>query len=294
MIMGTNCFSCLINQVEKTLSRLNIDQEQSIIIIKKIMRLIADNYCSQSAPVMGRMVHTKINELLGIDDPSYEIKKMSNDNALSLLPFIKKIISKSGNPMIEALKVSISGNIIDYGAPGSGDTINIKKSVNDALKMKIPEHDLKQFFNDIENKEKILFIGDNTGEIVFDMEFIKLLPGNKIVYCVRGNPILNDSTYSDAEYIGMDRILNVIDTGDNTPGIDFGRSSEQFINEVKESDMIILKGQGNFETLYEEDIREYAKKNTPLYFLLKVKCGFVADLLNKEIGDIAFIRKTIP
>ena len=291
MQMGQNCFSCLISQVENVLGILDIEADERRHIMQKIMSLISGIDLSYPPPLVAKYVYRRINELTGKSDPFAEIKRMSNENALNLLPLIEVMFRESNNPIEDGLKISISGNIIDYGAPGSGDSEVIKKSIGDTLKSNIDHDMMNDFERDISMSDSILFIGDNSGEIVFDMEFIKQLPADKITYCVRGKPILNDSTMEDAHYIGLDKIVTLIDTGDNAPGIDISKSSKQFTNELRSAGMVILKGQGNLETVYDLDLTRYMMKGVPIYFLLKVKCDYVASLLNKKVGDIAFIRR---
>ncbi|MFC1671254.1 DUF89 domain-containing protein [Spirochaetota bacterium] len=291
MKLGKKCLSCLVGQIENCLEVMNIKEEKTLPILQDAMTVISKSDTSKSPPLIGREAYTRICELTGIVDPFERIKKYSNDMAMRLLPFARSLTQKGDDPILSSLKISITGNIIDYGAPGESNEDEIKQLLIESVETHIDNITFNDFLHDIDNSEKILFLGDNSGEIVFDKLFIENLPSDKIIFSVRGKPIINDSTLIDAEYTGLNKLVKVIDTGDNTPGIDFSRCSNHFLDEFKTADMIILKGQGNLETLIDENISGYIKKETPLYFLLKVKCYFVAELLEKNIGDIVFIKK---
>jgi len=139
---------------------------------------------------------------------------------------------------------------------------------------------VKLLQKNIDEAEKILFIGDNAGEIVLDKIFIENLSREKITYAVRGGPALNDATMEDAEMVGMRDSVKVISTGLDMPAAILPFCSKEFLDEYKKSDLIISKGQGNYEALCDED------KN--IFFLLKIKCPVVAETFKEkyEVGDM--------
>jgi len=291
MKMGIKCFSCMVTQVEKIISILDLDYESGINIMREVFSFMSEMDLSSPTPVIARQVYTLMDELTGCEDPFAAVKKMSNDNAAHLVPEIRKMMDTGSGRLADALRVSISGNIIDYGAPGSGEMVNIRGSLDEAMSSPVDGDTLNSFSRDTENAERILFIGDNAGEIVFDMVLLEELPASKITYVVRGGPIINDATMHDVAYTGLDRSVRVIDTGDRTPGIDFSGSSDEFMQEMERADMVILKGQGNLETVYDQDLRPFMKQGVPLYFLIKVKCDYIAEMIERNIGDIAFLRR---
>ena len=134
----------------------------------------------------------------------------------------------------------------------------------------------------INNAKQILYLGDNAGEIVFDKLFIEHLPKEKIIFAVRGKPVINDATMKDAEDIGLTDILKVIDNGSGYPGTVLQSCSEEFQEVFNGADLIISKGQGNYETLSEN------RQN--IFFLLKIKCDIVARDLNGNVGDFVVLN----
>jgi uncharacterized protein with ATP-grasp and redox domains len=162
-----------------------------------------------------------------------------------------------------------------------------------AMNEKLPKDTLQSFIEDSSKAQNILYIGDNTGEIAFDTLLVKELPAPKITFAVRGEYILNDATLEDAKMVSMDSIATVITTGDNTPGVDTSRISQDFSEALKSADMIISKGQGNLETLYDVDLSKWVSSGTAMYFLFKVKCKHVAQIINLPEGTTALIKRTI-
>jgi damage-control phosphatase, subfamily I len=180
------------------------------------------------------------------------------------------------------LHLAIAGNIIDFGAKHDFSDELIHKEIDDALKVELNNDTVEKFRQSIENAENILYLGDNSGEIVFDKLFIEQLPREKITFAVRGSHIINDALLEDAKTIGLTNIVNVIDNGFNAPGTVLKNCSEEFQTAFNNADLIISKGQGNYETLSES--------NKNIVFLLKIKCDIVARDLKGKVGD--FVIKT--
>ena len=291
MNLQPECFPCLISQVSNLLKERKLPPEKKVKILQEVSAIVSRLEPASPPPVYGREIHTALKELLGDKDPYFLHKKLSNDNALELFPLLEKEVSGASEPLSKAVQVAISGNIIDYGAPGSGDMETIKKSLADALGIKLDSTAINLFKKDTFEAEKILYIGDNAGEIVFDRPLIELLGRDKTIYAVRGEIILNDATRQDIEYTDLFDGVRVIDTGDSTPGIDPERSSRRFMTEFESADMVILKGQGNFETLFGLDLSPWRKSISPFYYLFKTKCDPVAKMTGLELGSIAFLRQ---
>lgn len=241
-------------------------------------------------PIFAKHAYRLINELTGIADPYRNIKESSNAEALKLVPAIRKIIGASETPLITALKLSAGGNILDHGVPANSPGMGTGV-LEDALAGPIDAAILHEFAADAGRARRFLIIADNSGEIVFDRELIRLFPAGSVTCCVRGFAIQNDATREDAAQIGLSEAAQVIDTGDATPGIDLAASSRELLKELRGTDLVLLKGQGNFETLFDADLAEYMRKGVPLYFLLKVKCGHVADAISRPLGETVMVRK---
>ena len=121
-------------------------------------------------------------------------------------------------------------------------------------------------------------LADNAGEIVFDRLLIEQLPIDRVTVAVRGYPVINDATLDDAETAGLTDIVDVISNGSDAPGTLLDDCSEAFRSRFEEADLIIAKGQGNYETL--------AQSPRPIFFLLRVKCPVVARDLDYPVGSM--------
>ncbi|MGM0366836.1 MAG: damage-control phosphatase ARMT1 family protein, partial [Actinomycetota bacterium] len=146
-------------------------------------------------------------------------------------------------------------------------------------------NDFPRFKADLKKAKNILYIGDNAGEIVFDRVFLEELikEQKNIVFSVKSGPIINDATREDAEEAGINNLVKVIETGTDRSGVNFQYISEEFLKEFKKADLVISKGQANFECLDSVD------KNT--YFILKAKCRQVASCLKAGYLDVVLAKR---
>jgi len=158
----------------------------------------------------------------------------------------------------------------------------IEHSILEATDFDINETLGEHLKSEIEKAKSILYLGDNAGEIVFDMLFIEQLPEEKICFVVRGKPVLNDVILQDALQVGLDKYVEVIDNGSGIPGTILEDCSDTFRKRFESADLVIAKGQGNFETLSQID------KN--IFFLLKIKCPVIADLTGMKMDEMAIFR----
>ncbi len=135
----------------------------------------------------------------------------------------------------------------------------------------------------LSSSSKVLVIGDNVGEHIFDYMYIEILkelyPHIDYSYMVRGNPIINDVTMTEAKEAGFDKLCNLVDSGVNTPGFTYNRANDYSKELFDNVDLVISKGMGNYECMSESHRKD-------ICFLLKVKCDVVANSLDKNVGDI--------
>lgn len=192
-------------------------------------------------------------QMFGIKNNFSGIKKHFNNFILSIEDKIKAVIDSSANPLKTALKYSMMGNYIDFGAMENVDEEHLFKMIEDADSVSVDEKEFSKFEEEIKRAEKLVFLTDNCGEIVFDKVLMntikKLNPGIEIVAIVRGAPTLNDATMEDAVQIELDKIVKVIDNGTAIAGTCLEKISPQAMEEINSADVILSKGQGNFETL---------------------------------------------
>ncbi|MDH3329475.1 MAG: ARMT1-like domain-containing protein [Desulfobulbaceae bacterium] len=268
MQTSIECLSCFACQALATARLSSNDPDIEKRVVQEIGRLVSQFDLSLSPPENAVEVYALIAELTDIHDPYEQLRKKSNAMALSIRDRIRRRINSSENPVKTALHYAVAANIIDYGARHDFDEINI---LENCLHRDFFIDDTEGFISALKSVAglKILYLADNSGEIVFDGLLVEQLQkfGCDVTLAVRGKRILNDVTIEDAVECGIDKLCRVITNGTGCPGSPLSSCSDTFRKVFSESDIIISKGQGNFETLSEVD--------GPIYFLLTVKCRVV-------------------
>lgn len=297
MLLEPECLGCLINQVYKALILLKptISKGEIIEAQRKMMQfMINSNVLTKPGPLIGMKTYQIVAETLNEKDPYKNLKLEYNNLAMKYYDKAKKIIDNAENPLFEAIAIAAIGNTIDFGA--HYHKLDLISDLNSFTPDKFKINDIPEFRKSLKdasnNSNKILILLDNAGEIVFDKILIETLqqlyPTLEIVCAVRSEPIINDVTMEDAEYVGLTKKVKVIEA-QATPGIELSMATKEFKEYFFEENSIILsKGQGNFESLYGMEI---PKKD--IYFLLKAKCPLMERVFNVEIGDLIFKKKTI-
>jgi len=180
-----------------------------------------------------------------------------------------------------ALKTAATGNFID--AAVSCD-ITIDEGIKTDLEKPFGVCDIEVFRERMEQAKTLLIIADNAGETVFDRLLMERLPSLSIIYAVRGEPVINDATVEDARASGIEGCARILSTGCGAPGIVFEECGDEFLEIYRDADLVISKGQANFETLSGEK-RE-------IFFLLKAKCPLIASHLGADVGQYVFLQST--
>jgi len=277
-----DCIGCFVRQALDA-ARLATDDEQiHEKVVRQVLRLAAELDMSQSPPAIGQQIHRLIRKLVGGNDPYHQVKKRFNDLALKLYPELRKQILCSDDRLETAIRLAIAGNIIDFGVNISLEESCVKETISYSLSGYLDPKQIQGFKDAVTAVEKILYLADNAGEIVFDRLLIEQLPYEKVTVVVKGRPVINDATIEDAGVAGLSRIVEVIDNGSDAPGTILESCSEEFRRRFAEADLIIAKGQGNYETLSDSD------KN--IFFILKAKCPVIASDLGCEVGEMILQR----
>jgi len=244
------------------------------------MTFLMDFPLDKTPPEISREVHRIVRETIGSRDPYKEVKRKSNEMAKNIFPDLKRIVEDSKDPLLTSVKLTIAGNAIDFGTMRRFDVNDV---IEGALNRDIDIKTFQKFKEDLNRGEKILYLADNAGEIFFDRILIEEISKLRkhVTYVVKTNPIINDATLEDAKVAGIDKISEVIAGDENqrysAPGFIINSVSDDFMRRFREFDVIIAKGQGNYEALSEVDRR--------VYFLLLIKCPLVARDLKGSVGD---------
>lgn len=274
--MNYQCMFCFCRAFEKLLQKHVKDNEDRLRLAKKFFSMLAEADTNRPTPDIARNIHAIIRESLGNPDPYAEEKEKSNEVALSLYEELKEKVNNSGERFNKALRYALAGNIIDYGP---SHTFDIRETIKKVQNSDFAIDHSKELERAVRNVHKILYLGDNAGEIVFDKLFIETMDHPNVIFAVRGAPVINDATLKDAQLVGMDRVATIVSNGYDAPSTIPEKSGKEFQKAYDTADIIIAKGQGNFEGLMQHD-------DSRLWFLLMVKCQIIGDMLGVKKGEI--------
>lgn len=280
MKISRECIHCLARQAieiaEEATENITMQEE----IIKSSLRELGAMDFDETAPEIAFRMHQHAKNITGISDPYVRLKEKYNDIAKEIYERIikERWLDIAEDPFDMACRLAIAGNIIDFSVGLDLDQSDIVKSVEDSIKHEIFGTGTSTLKEAVEKASNIMYIADNVGEIIFDKFLLEKLPMDKVTYVVKGGPIVNDATMQDAISTGVADLVKVIDNGHSAQGTILKGCSSEFKSEFSKADLIISKGQANFETL--SDIKD---KN--IFFLLRAKCNSVASAIGCERMD---------
>lgn len=229
---------------------------------------------SSTPPEISTHVHQAVREITGNPDPYLEAKAESTQKALEILPRLRGILAAAEDPLETAVRLSIAGNIMDFGPNPQFDLWEVVERV---LKQPLAINDLEGLRHRLAHMEWLLYLADNAGETVFDRLLIETL-GPKVIYVVKGGPALNDAIYADAVAAGIDEVAEVMDNGAQTTGTILEYCSPDFQTRFRQADLIISKGMGNYETL--------STVKGPIFHLMQVKCPVIGMDVGAPLGSV--------
>ena len=233
-----------------------------------------------SPALLSQIVYATVREMTGVADPFAQARRETNRRALALLPELRRRIAASPDPLHAAIKVALIGNVVDLGI--GGHAFDLERDIAQGLDAVLAVDDYPAFRAALKDCRRLLYVCDNSGEIAFDRLLIEDLRARcQVTASVKSRPIINDATMQDAEEVGLPAVADVIETGSDDIGVNWERASREFIAAFRAADLVLAKGQGNFETLDE----------TPgeIFFLLKAKCPEVAAELGVSEGALVFL-----
>lgn len=271
-----DCVPCLLRQATEALQLCPSPQEGLETAVRELLLACTTLDFCQSPPVNAGTLQAQVRELTGVMDPYAEGKRRFNSLALELLPPLLAAVHASEDPFAAAVKLAIAGNVIDLGVKGGLTEAEASLVATQALEKPVLGK-MEALREAVGKARDILYLCDNAGEIVFDRVLFDLLPADKLTVVVRGQAILNDATLADALIARISPVHRVIDNGSGYPGTVLRDCSPEFQRRFREADLIIAKGQGNFETLNDSD--------APIFCLFRVKCGIVARYAGYPLGS---------
>jgi uncharacterized protein with ATP-grasp and redox domains len=237
-----------------------------------------------SPPAISAPLYHLTGRLCSEDDPFLAAKVRYTREALRMLPRMQARVMESRDSFEAAVRIAIAGNIIDFGTGDHGEQIDLEKTLEDFLQKPVFIDDMDELQARSISANRILYIGDNAGETVFDRPLLKLLDRAELFYAAKGGAVINDATVKDATLAGVHLHAQLVSTGARTPGTILEHCSRDFVELFESADLVIAKGQGNFETLTELPPRGQ------LFLLFTVKCPVAAEHLNSSEGDMVVMR----
>ena len=273
-----DCLPCLLNQALKAARAATDDENLHREVLNSVAGMIPELSLGLKPPEIAQQCYRIIHQVTGNEDPFREAKAEANRTALAFYPHLKEIVANSEDPLLTACKLAIAGNSIDLGP--SFDHGSLEDIVETALVSPLAVNHYQQFITGINKSRRLLYLGDNAGEIVFDRVLIEELHRVKdleIIFVVRDKPIINDATIHDALATGTDKVARIVSNGSDAPATILSQCSSEMLELYYSADVIIAKGQGNYESLSEEPGN--------IFFFLRSKCPLSAELLGVNVGD---------
>lgn len=270
--LNPECISCL---VKKQTERYPADVSKKIKIeyMQKVLKVIADTPETMSAPEIVDEIYRIQQQMFGMNKNYYDIKRYFNKLMMDIEHIIIDEINKSSEPLKTAIKYAMTGNYIDFAAMENVDENKLRELLGTAKNNPVNDMEFTALKDDLTGAKQVVYLTDNCGEIVLDKILIsiisKLNPALDITVIVRGNPVVNDATMEDAKQIGLTETVRVIGNGSSIAGTCLRRISDEARTKIDCADVIISKGQGNFETL------QKCGKN--IYYIFMCKCKMFAD-----------------
>jgi uncharacterized protein with ATP-grasp and redox domains len=279
-----DCIPCILRQSLDAARLVSTDTTVHAQVIRDVLHWAGEMDLNQTPPAMAQRIHRRLREITGRNDPYRRAKDQLNSRVLELIPALRAKIESANDPLAMAARLAIVGNVMDMGVNGKLTAADVRYAMNLALTEPF-FGELDRFRQAITEAQSILYLADNAGEIAFDRLLVEQLSSKHITVVVRGAPVINDATLIDAHVVGLDKIVEVIDNGSDAPGTILSDCRTEVRHRFDKADLIIAKGQGNFESLSNEP------RN--LFFLFKVKCSVIANHIKQPIGTQVLTQSSL-
>ena len=276
-----DCYPCFLRQALSASRRAGASDDQQRLILLNTMEELCSLSVDATPPQMAFQIHQLVRQQTNNPDPYRHAKNEATQQALALYPRLKELVDKANDPLETAVRIAIAGNIIDLGV---NDSYDLEGTLNRVLKQAFAINDLASLRSSLANSSSILYLADNAGETVFDRVLIETLD-IPVSYVVKGGPVINDAIREDAISAGINLVAEIIDNGSNGVGTLLEDCSESFIESFDRAELIIAKGQANYESL--------SDTQAPLFFLLQAKCNVIAQHLGVTEGAVVLKQRRI-
>lgn len=275
-----DCLPCVLRQVLATVRRVSPDEWFQARAAVMMMRKIAELDLGRSPAELTHDALLRLRSIIGLSDPFAEDKRNHNAMMLAALPQLRRLVKSSDRALRLAARLAVAGNVID---PGILSEFDVQAELKAASERPLAVDQTAELETALKSASTVMYILDNAGEAVVDRLFIEQMEGLDVTCVVRRAPVLNDATRADAEQVGLGKLATIVDPGAEMLGVVPALSSSAFRKRLREADVVIAKGQANYETLDECE--------RGIFFLLKAKCPVVAGSLGISEGQAAILFK---
>lgn len=266
------CISCM-TKVHLGKCPKDIPEEKKVEYMQKVLKIIAEAPAKYGAPVIVRTIQQVQEEMLGIKQEYREIKRHYNEVMMGYENQVQEHMAKSEDSLKTGIQYAMIGNYIDFGARITVTEEQLTELLHNPDRFVIDEKQYAELTADLEKARKLVYLTDNCGEIVMDKMLIKQIkqkyPDIELTVLVRGCEVINDATMEDAKQVGLAEMVKVIPNGSDIAGTWMEEISDEAKAVLESADVIISKGQGNFETL--------RKCGMNIYYIFLCKCDLFAN-----------------
>ena len=267
MQLYSECMHCIVEH-HWSLIQDTPDEAQRAAFLREVLRTVAEANPNMAAPVPTAKLQKVYARMFRETDDYPRLKRQYNALLLQWLPELRATLQRADDPLRLAVWMAMAGNYIDFGVLREIDDARLRDMLFTPDARAVDRAEFQSLRSDLQAAQAVTYVCDNCGEIVLDMllmeQIQRLNPGAQITALVRGENVLNDATAEDARFVGLDRIARIVGNGSNIGGTQMEYLSEEALRALTEADVVVSKGQGNFETL--------VGKGLNAYYLLLAKC----------------------
>ena len=285
MIANSRCIACMLSKQERTIRKYS-DEQKKKEYVQKVLKILYEYGTKECAPMVEKRIKDIYKEYYEEDVDYPALKHRYNQYMLEKEEEIKGQIQKN-NDIETCIKYVCAGNYIDFGAANKIDDQLLQGLLDKVNELKISKEEVAYLEAELAKAKNLLYITDNCGEIVLDKIFIEELQNKyknlKITAMVRGGIASNDATMEDAKEVGLTQVVPVVENGAAIMGTVKEQLNEDAERKIKEADVIIAKGMGNFESMYQEGMNPY--------YLLLCKCDLYKEIFGVEMYQPIFCKE---
>lgn len=286
MHAGSMCISCILSKEEKSIRQFP-DEEKKSEYMHQVLEILYHYALTECSPQLTERLERLHQDFWGSTKDYTEQKQKYNQLLLNMEKQIEKQIQISADPLMECIKYVCAANYIDFSAVEQVNEETLEELLKKAVSQNIPIDEYASFQKDLQNAGKLVYLTDNCGEIVLDKLFVKYIKENfpklQITVIVRGADVINDATMKDAEEVGLTELVPCMGNGNAAPGTIMEMLNQEAKEIIYNADLIISKGQGNFESLYGENLNPY--------YLFLCKCELFVKRFRMKQYESVFIKE---